>query len=422
MSEGRDTKSLLTIKVLRLVRPNLIGPLALSGDSHDLPGDLWERELKSDVTSVPGIEALSLGKFLRLPQGFGNMYLGETFSSYVCIQNESPTVVTNVSCKVELQTNTQKFVLSDDRTMSEIKTGSTLDIVMHHEVKEMGKHMLICTLTYTVPGAISAEPVTLERFFRFQVKKPLDVKTKLYNAENDEVFLEAQVQNITSSAICLERISLEPSSCFSCTPLTSTVDEFDSIKKVSLGSLPKLPLQPMRSNVMLDVENSQQFLYRLSPIADNARSATNIGKLDIVWRTSLGDKGRLQTSQLQRQPPVLNDLKFSVDKMPSICTVDVPFDVTCKLTNTTSEREMDLQLELESPSTDGYVWLGITRTKIGPLAPSSSREMNLAIFPTRMGLINLSGIRIVDLNRGEKFSYNDVVQVLIMNENLQPSQ
>lgn len=43
--------------------------------------------------------------------------------------------------QVELQTNTQKFVLSDDKRMNEMKTGSTMDIVMHHEVKEMGKHM-----------------------------------------------------------------------------------------------------------------------------------------------------------------------------------------------------------------------------------------------------------------------------------------
>jgi hypothetical protein len=27
---------------------------------------------------------------------------------------------------------------------------------------------------------------------------------------------------------------------------------------------------------------------------------TNIGKLDIVWRSNLGERGRLQTSQLQR--------------------------------------------------------------------------------------------------------------------------
>lgn len=49
----------------------MIGPLALSGDSRDLPGDLFEKELKADVTSVLGLEALSLGRFLRLPQGFG---------------------------------------------------------------------------------------------------------------------------------------------------------------------------------------------------------------------------------------------------------------------------------------------------------------------------------------------------------------
>jgi len=43
---------------------------------------------------------------------------------------------------------------------------------------------LICTITYNVPSsAVGNEPVVLERFFKFQVKKPLDVKTKLYNAE-----------------------------------------------------------------------------------------------------------------------------------------------------------------------------------------------------------------------------------------------
>lgn len=30
------------------------------------------------------------------------------------------------------------------------------------------------------------------------------------------------------------------------------------------------------------------------------RTANNIGKLDIVWRSNLGERGRLQTSQLPR--------------------------------------------------------------------------------------------------------------------------
>lgn len=30
------------------------------------------------------------------------------------------------------------------------------------------------------------------------------------------------------------------------------------------------------------------------------RGESNIGKLDLIWRTAIGDRGRLQTSQLQR--------------------------------------------------------------------------------------------------------------------------
>lgn len=50
----------------------------------------------------------------------------------------------------------------------------------------------------------------------------------------------------------------------------------------------------------------RQYLYCLKPNEEARRDyrvlrgESNIGKLDLVWRTSLGDRGRLQTSQLQR--------------------------------------------------------------------------------------------------------------------------
>lgn len=59
-------------------------------------------------------------------------------------------------------------------------------------------------------------------------------------------------------------------------------------------------------NILLHPQAVCQFLYCLSP-SDKLSSdlkmlsgATNIGKLDIVWRSNLGERGRLQTSQLQR--------------------------------------------------------------------------------------------------------------------------
>lgn len=72
---------------------------------------------------------------------------------------------------------------------------------------------LVCEVVYT-PTALGGQPSSFRKFFKFQVVKPLDVKTKFYNAENDEVYVEAQIQNLTAGPICLEKVALESSHLF----------------------------------------------------------------------------------------------------------------------------------------------------------------------------------------------------------------
>ena len=74
---------------------------------------------------------------------------------------------------------------------------------------------------------------------------------------------------------------------------------------------------------------------------------------------------------------------------------------------------MDLRLELD-PATEGYCWVGVTKTKLGTLEATSQQELTISVFPFRTGLINISGIRLVDLKRGEKFCFNDLVQVFVL--------
>ena len=47
-------------------------------------------------------------------------------------------------------------------------------------MKELGTHILVCEVTYAAPHR---EKLNFRKFFKFQVMKPLDVKTKFYNAE-----------------------------------------------------------------------------------------------------------------------------------------------------------------------------------------------------------------------------------------------
>lgn len=69
----------------------------------------------------------------------------------------------------------------------------------------------MCEVTYQNSQGIVK---SFRKFFKILVLKPLDVKTKFYNAENDNVYLEAQVQNITAGPICLEKVALDASHLF----------------------------------------------------------------------------------------------------------------------------------------------------------------------------------------------------------------
>ena len=72
---------------------------------------------------------------------------------------------------------------------------------------------------------------------------------------------------------------------------------------------------------VLNPGSSRQYLYCLKPQSSLMKdpkmmhNATNIGKLDIVWRSNVGERGRLQTSQLQR---LVNNRLI---KLPQFCSI-----------------------------------------------------------------------------------------------------
>ena len=62
----------------------------------------------------------------------------------------------------------------------QLQSADSIDQVLSHEVKELGTHILVCEVSYSAPGK---SKMNFRKFFKFNVMKPLDVKTKFYNAE-----------------------------------------------------------------------------------------------------------------------------------------------------------------------------------------------------------------------------------------------
>lgn len=269
---------------------------------------------------------------------------------------------------------------------------------------------------------------SFRKFFKFQVVKPLDVKTKFYNAETDDVYLEAQIQNITVGPICLEKVELESSEQYTVTSL-NTLATGESV---------------FSSKTMLQPQNSCQFLYCIRPLPEIARdpnalkAANNIGKLDIVWRSNLGERGRLQTSQLQRcvrlsgipisldffltsiffaalQPLEYSDLRLLVIEAKSTVRIGEGFSFRCRVTNT-SERSMDLLMGLNTKAKPGCGYTGITEFALGALEPGQMKEFPLTVCPVRLGLIVISNLQLTDLFTKRKYEFDNFLQVFVVEE------
>ncbi|CAO1425453.1 unnamed protein product [Diamesa serratosioi] len=395
-----QVEHILALKVMRLTRPTLnVYSNNVSSEKSDMLQGILQEKVNPD-------NLISNNQFLQLPQSFGNIYLGETFSSYICVHNCTTHSVNSVSVKCDLQSNNNRVSLAihlNKPTPLTLNKEETLDDVIHYEVKEIGTHILVCEVNYVSPAGL---PMSFRKFFKFQVLKPLDVKTKFYNAETDEVFLEAQIQNITASSICLEKVELESSESYTVTSLNSLPNGdsvFSSINR----------LQP---------QNSCQFLYCIKPIPSVAsdlkamKLANNIGKLDIVWRSSnLAEKGRLQTSQLQRSPIEYGDLKLTVLVAESICKIGEPFPFSCRVTNT-SGRTMDLMMNLKTIPKKGCAYTGTIEDSLGTIEPEKFKDFSLTIFPTKLGIIQITDLQLLDVFMKRTYDFEDFLQVYVVND------
>jgi trafficking protein particle complex subunit 13 len=114
-------------------------------------------------------------------------------------------------------------------------------------------------------------------------------------AEREKIFLEVHIQNLTQDSLWFERMKFE------------SVEGWDVVDANSFGG--DEALFTGSSSLMLP-QDMRQYIYILSPklialepLAHAPGSAIPLGRLDLSWRSSYGEPGRLLTSLLSRKIP-----------------------------------------------------------------------------------------------------------------------
>ena len=122
----------------------------------------------------------------------------------------------------------------------------------------------------------------------------------LSTVEREKIFLEVHIQNLTQDAICFERMSLE------CTDGWAMVDgnmlhAGDDEQSIFSGSMALMQPQDIRQYIYILTPKSIELL----PTVHVPGSIIHLGRLDISWKSSFGEPGRLLTSMLSRRIPAL---------------------------------------------------------------------------------------------------------------------
>ncbi|KAJ3828135.1 DUF974-domain-containing protein [Lentinula raphanica] len=340
MSDGPATH-LLSLKVMRVSRPALASawqPFYSSSPSFSAHSTQSIMSLQG-TNPLPGYpktlrDLTHASEILTLPSSFGSIQLGETFSSCLSVNNEATTQVDSVALKVEMQTATSKITLAEiggrDTSLAPL---DTLENVVHHEIKELGQHVLACTVSYRFnPQSSRVAPaseetsdpniLTFRKFYKFVVTNPLSVKTKVHTpkspsalmipAERDKVFLEVHIQNLTPEAIWFERMHFEPAEGWSARD-TNVINVAGEEQSLYSGSTALMQPQDMRQYIYILSPKTVS----LEPVIHPPGSVIPLGRLDISWRSSYGEPGRLLTSMLTRRIPLLPQPVQPVQPQPA---------------------------------------------------------------------------------------------------------
>ena len=133
-----------------------------------------------------------------------------------------------------------------------------------------------------------------------KVHSPKSPSALLSTVEREKIFLEVHIQNLTQDAICFERMRLE------CTDGWAMVDgnmlhAADDERSIFSGSMALMQPHDIRQYIYILMPKSIELL----PTVQVPGSIIHLGRLDISWKSSFGEPGRLLTSMLSRRIPLL---------------------------------------------------------------------------------------------------------------------
>eukprot|EP00049_Salpingoeca_infusionum_P007594 m.123564 g.123564 ORF g.123564 m.123564 type:complete len:423 (+) comp13754_c0_seq17:111-1379(+) len=388
----------LSLKVMRLTRPSLTQRFPTSTEPTDEIDDAIHSLQRGAAVDVPKLEDCALTNLLKLPSVSGPVYLGEMFSAFLCIRNDSEGPVSDVSLKVDFQTDGGRDLLVEPSQRQRLEPGQQLPQTISYDVRAIGVHVLSCVVFYT--NSIG-EQKSFPKYFKFKVVQPLDVHPTFTHLPKC-ILLEVRLRNMMQHPVHFQSVKFHPSPAFKHKDHTVYHLESDD------PTAPPRPMSVFPQHTALQPKDARQYLYKLTPASGVVdlpfKMEAAVGKLDIVWRGMLGEPGTLQTSQLIRRVPKTSAFEADVTVDTTEVLVHKQFQCKCRIMNLTAvDLAVSLEIDQSTCEKQGIVVVGETSQNLGIIPAQGELPVDLQLLPVVSGITTLTGIRVQELQSGSQY-------------------
>lgn len=264
-----------------------------------------------------------------LPDSFGVIHVGETFTAYLGALNVSKTLkVTRLTVSAQLQTPSQRWHLASHLDEGNAAGGATLqpdgsiDAIVSHALEEAGQHILRVEVGY---GTGDSNTKTLRKFYRFQVSNPLVISELTYRTGDTCCFVSISIENQGggngSEGGATNNATTKGGSNGGGMTISCAFDALDGLVAEQITSQSNNENKNVGTTIekatdlfdrcgRLDNGTSLRYLFKISTIGskENTTSTTTphrgiaagdeLGKAIFTWRKACGEMGRMASSPI----------------------------------------------------------------------------------------------------------------------------
>lgn len=288
--------------------------------------------------------------------------------------------------------------------------GSSRTLLVSHNLSELGVNCLVCLVSYK--DEFTGERRSFQKFFKFHVHDPFAIHTTVH-AREGSLLAEVQLTSLLNRAVQLHSVHFESANpaLLQVQDLNHTAaddeedEDYSSDEEEGASGTTEadgVPTRPRETTsatrpgygVLLPGQSSRSFLFRLVELKAASKHVLDLGRLQLRWRSLIGESGRLKSSNVSRtSKPLSREIDLTILDAPARVAVERPFTVSAQARNGSNAPAL-LVVQLLKDRMGTLLPYGPSIRQLGVVPAHGVAPFSFQLVCVGLGVQRLSGVRL----------------------------